>query len=60
MHGRLRLPLRLGQIVTLCLWDVASNAKNEYRTQSLRLRQIANKNAKNAQCERTFRSKILQ
>ena len=41
---RLRLRLRLRQIATLRLWDVASNAKNGYRTHSLRLRQIANKN----------------
>ena len=42
---RLRLGLRLGQIATSCLLDVASNAKNGFRTHSLRLRQIANKNA---------------
>ena len=33
---------------TLRLWDVASNAKNGYRTQSFCLHQIANKNAKKA------------
>ena len=43
------------QIATLCLWDVAKNAKDEYRTQSLRLTQITNLNAKkNAQYERTL------
>ena len=46
MRVRLRLRLRLCQIATLCLWDVASNANNGYRTHSLRLREIANKNAK--------------
>ena len=34
---RLRLCLRLRQIATLRLWDVASNAENGYRTYSLRL-----------------------
>ena len=43
MHLRLRVCLH--QIVTLHLWDVASNAKNGYRTHSLHLRQIANKSA---------------
>ena len=37
--------LHLRQIATLCLWDVASNAKNRYRTHSLRLNQIMQKNA---------------
>ena len=46
MHVRLRLHLRLCQIATLRPRDIASNAKNGYRTHSLRLRQIANKNAK--------------
>ena len=49
---RLRLRLRLRQIATLCLWDVASNAKNGYATHSLRLTQIMQKNA---QCEWTFK-----
>ena len=35
--------LRLRQIATLCLWDVASNAKNGSGTHSLHLTQIANK-----------------
>ena len=35
MHARLRLRLR--QIATFRLWDVVSNAKNRYRTHSLRL-----------------------
>ena len=38
---RLRLHLCFRQIATLCLWDVASNAKNG--SHSLHLRQIANK-----------------
>ena len=46
MRVRLRLRLRLHQISTLRICDVASNAENGYRTHSLRLRQIANKNAK--------------
>ena len=52
----MRVRLRLRQIATLRLWDVSSNAENWYRTHSLRLRlrQIANKNAKNAWCEWTF------
>ena len=41
----LRVRLRLRQIATLHLWDVALNAKNGFRTHSLRLRQIANENA---------------
>ena len=43
MRVRFRLRLCLRQIATLCLWDVASNAENGYRTHSLRLRQIAQK-----------------
>ena len=51
MRVRLRVRVRLGQMSTLHLWDVASKAKNGYRTHSLHLRQIANKNA---QYERTL------
>ena len=35
--------VRLRQLATLRLWDVASKAENWYRTHSLCLRQIANK-----------------
>ena len=51
-HYCQRLRMRLRQIAPLCLWDVASNAKNEYRTHSLRLTQIMQKNT---ECELTFR-----
>ena len=47
MRARLRLRLRLHQIATLCLWDVASNAKNGFKnvkngfkTHSLHLKPI--------------------
>ena len=40
---RVHLRLRLRQIATLRLWDVASNAKNGYGTHSLHLTQITKK-----------------
>ena len=42
-HSHFRPRLRLHQIATLCLWDVAPNAENGYGTQSLRLTQIMQK-----------------
>ena len=42
-HWRPRLRVRLRQIATLRLWDVASNAENGYGTHSLRLTQIMQK-----------------
>ena len=34
------------KLLQVCLWDIASNTGNEYKTHSLHLRQIVNKNAK--------------
>ena len=43
VHMHRRLHLRLCQIATLHLWDVASNAKNGYTTHCLHLTQIMQK-----------------
>ena len=42
-HWYPRFRVRLRQIATLRLWDVASNAENGYGTHSLRLTQIMQK-----------------